>query len=415
MPAIARSPSARPWFTVLASALLLTSLAGTAWAENSTPVVLTFSTTGDSRQDPINFDKASVGTTLSGQDAVWLQNTKALARILRSIQAQKAGMLFFNGDMVHGYGWGAFGYTTNANQTAINGANNKATPVPDASWTSADQVNGSDIMKFQRQYGFWRGVMAPVMEAGTYVFPVAGNHEVQCKACKPGKVAKLENEQLWAANMGDLIVDSNRFASILGAAPSNISYGPAAGTSPDGLTTDQSKLSFSFDFKGVHFAVINTDAVGKDGQAPTLWLQNDLSAARGRGAKKLFVFGHKPAFTYAYLKNSATAPSGLDATSAAAANALWDVIESNQAIYFCGHEHIFNISQPRGGAYQVIVGTAGSPFDAKASDVTQAPATDRSYSWATVKVHADGGTDVQAYGFDEHFGPTTLLQQLYLP
>ena len=170
-----------------------------------------------------------------------------------------------------------------------------------------------------------------------------------CKAC--GKKAKVENEAAWAANMGDLIVDVPRFTAIVGSAPQNVNPGPVAGASLDGLTTDQSKLSFSFDFKGVHFAVINTDAVGKDGQAPTLWLQNDLSAATGRGAKKLFVFGHKPAFTYAYLKTGATSPSGLDATSLAAANALWVVIESHHAIYFCGHEHIFNISQPRGGAY----------------------------------------------------------------
>ena len=375
-------------------------------AQSTAPVVLTFSTVGDSRQDPVTFDKASVGATLSGQDAIWLQNTKAYARILRTIQTQKSNLLFFNGDMVHGYGWAGFGYTSNPTQTAISG--------PVAPTTVAD-ILGSDLVRFYQQYGFWRGIAATVMETGTYVFPVPGNHETECKAC--GKVAKVENENAWAANMGDLVIDTSRFTSMFGSAPQNISYGPVAGTSPDGLTTDQSKLSYSFDFKGVHFVVINTDPVGADARAPTLWLASDLSAARARGIRRNFVFGHKPAYTYAYLASGPTAPSGLDAApgTIATRDAFWDVIESYGATYFCGHEHIFNISQPRGGAYQVIVGSGGSPFDAKATDATLAPATDRDYAWATVRIHSDGGVDILGYGFDSGFGPTSLLQQIILP
>jgi hypothetical protein len=40
---------------------------------------LTFSTVGDSRQDPNTFDKPSDGNTLNGQDAVWLQTTELAA------------------------------------------------------------------------------------------------------------------------------------------------------------------------------------------------------------------------------------------------------------------------------------------------------------------------------------------------
>ena len=390
----------------LCTAAFSAVLTASAWAQNTTPVILTFSTVGDSRQDPITFDKASVGNALSVQDSIWLQNTKALARILRTIQSQKAGMLFFNGDMVHGYGWAGFGYTSNLAGSSITG------PTPPA--TVADIVN-SDLVKFYQQYGFWRGTVAPVMEAGTYVFPVPGNHETQCKAC--GKVAKIENENAWAANMGDLVVDSARFATILGSTPQNLNYGPAAGVGPDGLVTDQGKLSYSFDFKGLHFAVINTDPVGRDAHPPTQWLAADLAAATARGAKKLFVFGHKPAFTYDYLANAVTPPAGLDASpgNTADRDAFWNVIEANKATYFCGHEHIYNVSQPRGGAYQVLVGAGGSPFDAKASDVTKNPATDRDYSWATVRVHQDGGVDILGYGFDADFGPTQLLQHVYLP
>ena len=59
--------------------------------------------------------------------------------------------------------------------------------------------------------------------------------------------AKVENEKAWADNMGDLILDSARFGAILGAAPANPAFGPAS-ASPDGLSTDQSKLGYSFDF-----------------------------------------------------------------------------------------------------------------------------------------------------------------------
>lgn len=370
------------------------------------PVVLTFSTVGDSRQDPITYDQASVGATLSGQDKIWLQSTKAFARILRTIQSQKSSMLFFNGDMVHGYGWAGFGYTSNANQTAITG------PVAPA---SVADVVGSDLFRFHQQYAFWRGMVAPVMEAGTYVFPVPGNHETECKACPVNsdgqRVAKVENEQAWAANMGDLVLDTSRFTSILGAAPGNPQFGPAAGSSPDGLTTDQSKLSYSFDHQGLHFAVVNTDPVGAETSAPAAWLAADLAAAQARGAKKFFVFGHKPAYTYAYLANGPTAPAGMDATATTTAkrNAFWNVIESYKATYFCGHEHIYNVSQPLGGAYQVLVGAGGSPFDAKSGVATKNPATDRTYSWATVKVHQDGSVDILGYGFDENFGPTSLI------
>ena len=94
-------------------------VAPAARAQDTTPVVLTFSTVGDSRQDPNTYDQASVGATLNGQDATWLQNTKAFSRILRTIQSQKSTMLFFNGDMINGYGWASYGYTSNATQSAI--------------------------------------------------------------------------------------------------------------------------------------------------------------------------------------------------------------------------------------------------------------------------------------------------------
>lgn len=408
-PAIGAAAFARATLLAVAAA----ALAPAAQAQDTTPVVLTFSTVGDSRQDPNTYDQASVGATLNGQDATWLQNTKAFSRILRTIQSQKSSMLFFNGDMINGYGWANFGYTSNAAQSAISG--------PVAPATTADIV-GSDLMKHYRQYAFWRGMVAPLPETGTYVFPVPGNHETDCKACPKNsdgqRVAKVENEQAYAANMGDLIVDTARFANVLGAAPANVAYGPAVGYSPDSLTTDQSKLSYSFDYQGLHFAVINTDPVGQETSAPAAWLAADLAAASVRGAKRLFVFGHKPAFTYAYA--AGVAGSGLDATPTTTVkrDAFWSVIEQYHATYFTGHMHTYHVSRPLGGAYQVIVGAGGSPFDPTAAQATAGvlanPSTDRDYAWATVKVHADGGVDILGYGFSSTFGPTQLIGQYFI-
>ena len=202
-------------------------------------VVLSFATVGDSRQDPINLDPSQIDHGgLTGQDKIWLQNTKAWSRIMRSIQSQKAKLLFFNGDMVMGYGNGT---ALNAYKTsAVNGV-----------WKPADLPSGltTDTTDFYAQYAFWRGMVANLMETGTYVVPVPGNHETQCKSC--GKKATADNENIWRDNMSDLILDTARFASILGAAPDyfdphNHPYvgDPLAlAEANKAYTTDQSHLS----------------------------------------------------------------------------------------------------------------------------------------------------------------------------
>jgi hypothetical protein len=395
--------------STLAAVAAMGTLCGNAYADNRRDdhgdrVILSFSTVGDSRQDPDNPDPTQL--PLSGQDAIWLQSTKAWSRIIDTINAQESELLFFNGDMIMGYG--------NAGPT-------KSTNV-------ADVVN-SDLMKFYRQYGFWRGMVAGLMEKGTYVVPVPGNHEVQWKKAPlpgggTGKQAQQVNENAWRANMGDLILDTNRFQFLFGEQPSavNVTNNGAL----DAFATDQSQLSYSFDFRGSHFVVINTDPVGGDAHAPVNWLATDLAAAQARGAKHYFVFGHKPAYTYYYGSDVPALPAlplpgkpaGLD-NDLAARDAFWNLIEQYGATYFCGHEHIFNIMQPRaatgGKSYQVLVGSGGSPFEALPTDGTINPATDRDYAWATVQVLANGKVKLKVYGFSDQFGPTKLLQSVTLP
>ena len=365
--------------------------------------VLSFSTVGDSRQDPVTFDPTMA--PLSGQDQIWLQNTKAWTRIMRSIGQQQPDMLFFDGDMIMGYGW-ASKPTLNSN--------------PD----DVSDIVKSDLVQFYTQYAFWRGMVANLMETGTYVVPVPGNHETQCKSCTVKGVAQkkksqVENENAWRANMGDLILDKTRFKTILGAPAVNVDTDRTGLDAADGLTTDQSKLTYSFDFQGSHFAIVNTDPVGNDAHAPTKWLEADFAAAASRGIKHFFVFGHKPAFTYYYGNQVAlpASPSGLD-VDVPARDAFWNVVAQYGAVYFCGHEHIFHVSQhpaPNGkSAWQVMVGSGGSPFEALPTDPTLDPFLDRAYAWATVRVTLRGTVEITAYGFDDHFGPTRVLRTIVL-
>jgi hypothetical protein len=388
----------------LATALLLTGLALQTSAvladqddhddDARDPVVLSFSTVGDSRQDPVNPDATTL--PVSGQDAKWLQNTKAWSRIIRSVENQRSDFLFFNGDMIMGYG-------------------NAVAPTD----ATVPGVLKSDLMAFYKQYGFWRGMVADLMETGTYVVPVPGNHEVQCKKCGPGgsKAAQEVNENAWRDNMGDLILDTSRLSTMFPDWASASYYDadnhPQVG-GLDPVGTEQNQLSYSFDFRGTHFVVMNTDAVGYDGHAPVNWLADDLAAAKARGAEHFFVFGHKPAYSYHY-EGSDPKASGFDADPVNQ-KAFWDLMEQDGGTYFCGHEHIFNMTQPRAGtggkAWQVLVGSGGSPFE---SSVATSVPSDRMYAWATVKVRQSGKVEIRAYGFDDQYGPTKLIQKAKLP
>ncbi|WP_347989847.1 metallophosphoesterase [Methylomonas sp. AM2-LC] len=464
--------------SLLTAAISISALLNMApvFAGSTSPVVLTFSTLGDSRQDTsgpdeslINANQVGVGncyypnTTgylanpgLTGQDCLYMQNSTAWSRIIRTVQAQKSNLLFFNGDMIMGYGKAGVPVVRNkgSNETVI------------ASPTVSDITN-SDLLQTYIEYGFWRGMVAPMIETGTYVVPVPGNHETQCKRCN--KASVVENEAAWVANMGDLVIDTTRLNTVLSPIglslntttnPWNVNNTPsatyvspgltdangnvlvAAGTvNPDKISSAQQKLSYSFDVGSNHFAVINTDPVGNDSHAPYNWLDADLSKAVAAGAKNLFVFGHKPAYYYYYAGSNVagtglttSSASSLFLTDATAANNFWKVIQKHNATYFCGHEHIYNVSQPTGNdapntvnttpyagqtnnSYQIIVGAGGSPFDDLLSTTTHpetvgtAPVaeetgsvtpvqSDRMYSWANVSVHADNSVTINTYGFD---------------
>ena len=468
------------------SGLMVTNRAAHAQAYD--PVVFSFATVGDNRQDPKKPDPTTFLTnpnpagqggmpSFSGavlpQDQIFLQNSAAWSVIQQGIVNQGAQLLFFNGDMIFGYGRPIM-------PTVWTGAPvTWKTPVD--SGVLASQTNQSiypDAFFEYIQYAYWRGTVSTLFNSGTYVIPVAGNHETQCSAtanpysstspnpnCSTtlngGKQAYAENENAFRANMGDLIQDlvSNlRFSNVSGVFASNVtgltaasSPGPAATTCPtpnvtssacvysagtpanNGPITDsQMELDYSFDVVVpaggttlmLHFAVINTDPAGADQTPPADWIAGDFGAAAARASAagykaRYFVFGHKAAFTYNYGGTAAPiAAGGLDAnTSLTARNSFWHTIVQYGANYFCGHEHIPNVqkiadptntgSSPA-SAYQVIVGSGGSPFDdtmagtaPNYTEPSEVAPTDRYYAWALVQVHQSGAVTLNLTGFPD--------------
>lgn len=341
------------------------------------PVVFSFATVGDSRQDPAAPDpttlleagepgsfssgstlgtpsqpgKPDLSGTLLPQDATFLTDTKPFSRILRGVQRDKPNLLFFNGDMIYGYGHPAVPPLAELEGiTSVQGTTTKA-----LAWTDA-------VFEY-RQYAYWRGIVAPLFETGTYVVPVPGNHETECKAtashdgtCAKGTTPYPENEAAYKDNLGDLIEDlytNERFQSVSGF-PAIAANGFSVATAPQGSSgtsninngaltgvtttnpTGEAELSYSFDIKLdntrqlLHFVVLNTDPAGSAATAPTDWLAQDLEDAKNRAAAnhlspRYFVFGHKPAFTYGYNVVTAApasiytpaAAGGLDTLSAA--------------------------------------------------------------------------------------------------
>jgi hypothetical protein len=413
---------------------IASALAGTAGAQAYDPVIFSFATVGDSRTDPGKPDATTLlanktptttggapnfGGSILPQDNEWVQNTAAFGTMLAGIQAQDPNLLFFNGDMIFGYGRPILPSSWS------NGKPN--------SWTSAQTVVPDTIFEIA-QYAYWRGMVAPLFLSGTYVIPVPGNHETQCSysaepytstASNPncasttanpsgvtgpvngtGKTAYADNENMFRFNMGDLVGDLSaniRFSDVSGyfptapsgltqaTAPAGDAITPTATNLSNGpITGDQHYLSYSFDIQPqsgllLHFVVINTDPSGADSTAPAAWLAADLAAAQARGTTasslvKYFVFGHKPAFTYNYAaatggninppSTNSPGPSGLDANyitttttsgttySTPWRDTFWSVIAHYGATYFSGHEHTVNVSQ-----YSDPTGTyPGTPY-----------------------------------------------------
>ena len=131
--------------------------------------------------------------------------------------------------------------------------------------------------------------------------------------------------------------------------------GPGIGGA-DNLTTDQSKLTYSFNYGQDHFIVINTDPVGKDSKTAYKWIASDAQTAKANNARHIFAFGHKPAYS------SPMKPGDGLEVFAADRDSLWKYLEQYSCeAMFAAHEHLWDTIRPHSGkTYQVIAGNGGS-------------------------------------------------------
>ncbi|CAN5922232.1 hypothetical protein BH11GEM2_BH11GEM2_21770 [soil metagenome] len=267
-------------------------------------------------------------------------NVQQLKRTFADIAAMtvKPNFLFFAGDMV-------FGYTNDS--------------------TALDRELKGWIALYQA---------SPLANIGVELVTIPGNHETDNKA----KVAVPSAERVWLREMGAYVGRGGN--------------GPTAGGA-DALETDQSRLTYSFDFKDAHFVLLNTDPVGKDWHVPTAWVGTDLASAHARGAKHIFAIGHKPAYSYP------TVPTDGLAFDIPARDAFWNALVTNQVEgMFSAHNHEYYRAQPTGKTWQVIAGNGGTPLDAGLD--LSIPSTGNYYGYTVVSVTNSGRVFSKSFGRD---------------
>jgi hypothetical protein len=252
------------------------------------------------------------------------------------------------------------------------------TPKPNFLFFAGDLVFGqsNDTTVLDRELKAWIGLYqaSPLANSGVELVAIPGNHESGNLA----KVAFAAGERVWLRDMTAYIGRGGN--------------GPGAGGA-DSLQTDQSRLTYSFDFKDAHFVTLNTDPVGKDYHVPTAWVASDLAAARARGVKHVFAIGHKPAYPY-----PTVVTDGLS-MDPPARDAFWTALANNQAeAMFAAHNHVFYRSQPTGHTWMIIAGNGGSSLEASA-DLTLA-STGKYYGYTLVTVTNSGRVFSRSYGRD---------------
>lgn len=222
-------------------------------------------------------------------------------------------------------------------------------PLPKMLIMNGDLVLGytdGDTVKLANELRAWIKLYkeSPLPSTGVKLIAFTGNHET-CEKIGSGKIATAADERTFVREMKDYIAGDN--------GPRYTGLKPGT----DSLMSDQSQLTYSFDFGGDHYVIFNTDAVDRESRIPYHWLEKDLQQARANGARHIFLFGHKPAWPL----NNISTEMGLNEFPANRDSA-WAAMEKyNADAYFCSHFHLWDTIHPPGKTWQVVCGNAGAP------------------------------------------------------
>jgi hypothetical protein len=251
-------------------------------------------------------------------------------------------------------------------------------PKPNFLFMDGDLVLGytNDSTALDKELQAWIALYkaSPLATSGVELVTIPGNHETQNVA----KISTAPAERVWLRDMAAYITRGGN--------------GPAAGGA-DALQTDQSKLTYSFDFKDSHFVTLNTDPVGDDWHVPTYWVAEDIANARARGMKHVFAIGHKPAYPYP------TVPTDGLVMDPVSRNAFWNILQGNQVeAMFSAHNHVGYHNQPTGHTWMVIAGNGGTPIDATVDPTIAGTGT--WFGFTLVTVTNSGRVFSKSYGRD---------------
>ncbi|NNM95212.1 MAG: hypothetical protein HKL88_07100 [Bacteroidia bacterium] len=281
--------------------IILTALLLTGCKRFSTKADYTFVVVGDNRVAPAD--------TLNDASTA---NTYQLNRMFAEIAAlnPRPKYFFFLGDLVLGY------------------------------------TNG-DTIRLVRELREWKKLYlsSPLAKTDIKLIVVPGNHEL-CEKIGSGRVSIKAYERIFVSEMKQFIAGDN--------GPKATGLIPAT----DSLMTDQSCLTYSFDYGGDHFVICNTDPVDRESRLPYHWLEHDLGSAHKQGARHIFLFGHKPAFS------PPPAHDGLDVYTSNRDSA-WAAMTRNKCdVYFASHYHLWDSLHPMNekSTWQITSGNAGAPI-----------------------------------------------------
>jgi hypothetical protein len=243
----------------------------------------------------------------------------------------------------------------------------------------------SDLVELRSQLDSWIDVyrnsdLGRVRKIRLIAMP--GNHE-SLVGDKGSQVSNPGAEGVWLDAMQAFIAGNN---------------GPPAG-GPDNLATDQSELTYSFDFRDSHFVLLNTDPFGAVATVPINWIHQDLaSAADDPHLKHVFVMGHKPAFT----PPDASSEQSLD-SNPTLRNQFWDELNSDGVGYYLvAHAHVWDFSMPMSPTstlrhtVQIVAGNAGTKLDPLWAE----SGADPYFGFTLMQVLKNGKVIVESYGRD---------------
>jgi hypothetical protein len=264
-------------------------------------------------------------------------NTTQLTRTFNDILSLKntPKFLFFIGDMVLGYTGG---------DTAKLGSELRA-------WVNLYEQSG-------------------LKKAGIILVPAPGNHETLLDKNQPASRAA---EQVFIQVMQPYIQNNN---------------GPVIG-GLDNLPVDESQLTYSFNYLNTHFVMMNTDGFARESRLPYKWVANDITTAKVAGAKHIFTFAHKPAYSFPGEDGLSSYPTERDS--------FWTALEANQSeAMLASHNHLYYRTQPNPTkTWQIISGNGGSSL----SSLINSSAL-MYFGFTLVEVYASGKVMVKSFGRD---------------